>query len=221
MSRAIIKIPMIDYMVLRLSITCVVVVVLGCLIKSETAYASTIDDLNIQHIDSIPFAFVDAAVLHDVPPIILFAVALTESADYRHEFVSREVGRRAWPWTLNIHGQGYRYASREEACIALMAKLRTTRVIDVGIAQLNIRWNPHLFKSGGRFSNHPCDAFDPYANLEEAARLLSQHYQVTQNWLHAAGRYHRPAGGEHAERYRQAVSREIQRILNDQTLAGR
>lgn len=197
------------------------IIMFSCLFKFIAVNAATLDERSIQFIDSIPFAFVDAAVLHDVPPIILFAVALTESADYRHEFVSREVGRRAWPWTLNIHGKGYRYASREEACIALMAKLSTTRVIDVGISQLNIRWNPHLFESGGRFSNHPCDAFDPYDNLEEAARLLSQHYQVTQNWLHAAGRYHRPAGGEHAERYREAVAREIQRILNDQTLAGR
>lgn len=182
------------------------------MIFSTVSSALTIDRHSLYQVDDIPFAFIDAAVLHQVPPALLFAVALTESADYRHEFVSKEAGRRAWPWTINVAGNGYRYASREEACIALVAKLKTTRVIDVGITQINIRWNPHLFNAGGRFANHPCDAFDPYANLEEAARLLRQHYLVTGDWLQAAGRYHRPAGGDHARRYMNAVSREIQRI---------
>lgn len=171
-------------------------------------------------VEGIPFAFIDAAVMHDVPPVLLFAVALTESVDYEHEFVNREVGRRAWPWTLNVKGQGFKYASREEACIALEAKLKDTRLIDVGIAQLNIRWNPDLFAREGRFP-HPCDALDPYANLEESARLLSKHFRTTGDWLVAAGRYHRPAGGQPAERYQHSVEREIQRIIDNQTVASR
>lgn len=195
------------------------ILVLGFCTPLSAESTVSADSRSLMHVDTIPHAYIDAAAKHQIPPILLYAIALTESADYQFEFVSRNVGRRAWPWTLNVHGEGFRYASREEACIALVAKLKTTRVIDVGIAQLNIHWNPKLFRGEGRFAN-PCDALDPYDNLEEAARLVNEHYRTSNDWILAAGRYHRPAGGEPARRYRSAVAREIQRILMDASLVS-
>ncbi|WP_193092069.1 lysozyme family protein [Halomonas colorata] len=143
-----------------------------------------------------------ASGIHGVPPEILYAVALNESK------VSLEQGVRPWPWTLNIAGKGYHFETRDEACDVLFRSVFDTQVIDVGIAQLNIRWQPQLFGAGNRFVDY-CDALDPYANLEEAARLLRQHYDASGDWLIAAGRYHRPAGGEPAARYRRAIAANL------------
>lgn len=154
---------------------------------------------------SIPDAYLKAARQHDVPPDLLYAVALTESSK------QLEHGVRPWPWTLNIAGKGHYFSSRKEACDALFRAQFETRLIDVGITQLNMRWQPQLFGAGNRFVD-PCDALDPYANLEEAAGLLREHYDVSGDWLSAAGRYHRPAGGEPAARYRRAVAANLERI---------
>lgn len=153
---------------------------------------------------SVPPAYLDAGSLHQVPPEVLYAVATAESA------VSLKTGRRPWPWTLNVAGEGFRFATRQAACSALLLALEETRIVDVGIAQLNVRWQPQLFGAGKRFSN-PCDALNPYANLEEAARLLRGHFDATGDWVQAAGRYHRPAGGEPAARYRRLVAAELER----------
>ncbi|WP_208858555.1 hypothetical protein [Vreelandella nigrificans] len=153
----------------------------------------------------IPEAYHLAADMHGVPPEILYAVALNESK------VQLDHGVRPWPWTLNIAGKGYHFATRDEACDALFRALFETEIIDVGIAQLNVRWQPQLFGAGHRFVHH-CDALEPYANLEEAARLLRQHYDDSGDWLVAAGRYHRPAGGAPAARYRRAIAANLAKL---------
>lgn len=166
----------------------------------------------------IPEAYHVASGIHGVPPEILYAVALNESK------VSLEQGVRPWPWTLNVAGKGYHFETREEACDVLFRSVFETQVIDVGIAQLNIRWQPQLFGAGNRFVDY-CDALDPYANLEEAARLLRQHYDASGDWLIAAGRYHRPAGGEPAARYRRGIAANLAKLeVSNSTphrLAGR
>lgn len=129
-----------------------------------------------------------------IPAPILYAVALTESGARVRQHTT------PWPWTLNVAGQGYRYATRESACRALRQFLRTTspRRIDVGLGQINLGWNGHYFRT-------PCDMLAPYLNLNVAARLLRQQFERWQNWQEAVGRYHRPAGGKPAQRYRQKV----------------
>ncbi|EPC00579.1 hypothetical protein L861_06475 [Litchfieldella anticariensis FP35 = DSM 16096] len=153
----------------------------------------------------VPPAYVVAAEFHGVPPDVLYAVASAESV------ISLKAGRRPWPWTLNVRGKGYRFANRRAACDALRLALDETPLVDVGIAQLNVRWQPQLFDQGQRFAD-PCAALDPYANLEEAARLLRGHFSDTGDWLMAAGRYHRPAGGSPAARYRRVVAEELARL---------
>ncbi len=164
---------------------------------------------------AVPPAYTAAALRHAVPPVVLYALAHTESG------TALNVGKRPWPWTLNIAGRGYRYPNRTQACHALNQALKTTRVIDVGLGQLNIRWNPALFGSEGRFSD-PCDALDPYDNLDATAALLRQRFDQDDHgnngdWGRAAGRYHRPAGGEPARRYRRAFLAEM-KALNSATV---
>ncbi|AFT70403.1 MULTISPECIES: transglycosylase SLT domain-containing protein [Alloalcanivorax] len=164
---------------------------------------------------AVPPAYTAAALRHAVPPVVLYALAHTESG------TALNVGKRPWPWTLNIAGQGYRYPNRTQACQALNQALKTTRVIDVGLGQLNIRWNPALFGSKGRFAD-PCDALDPYDNLDATAALLRQRFDQggqghNGGWGGAAGRYHRPAGGAPAQRYRRAFRAEM-KALNSATV---
>jgi hypothetical protein len=59
----------------------------------------------------------------------------------------------------------------------------------------------------------PCDALDPYRNLAVTAALLREHHTVTGDWVLAAGRYHRPAGGAPAARYRAGFSRQLEGLL--------
>lgn len=136
-----------------------------------------------------------------IPASLLYAVALTESGSRVPQ------GLRPWPWTLNVAGKGYRYSTRQDACIALNQFMRTNnpKRIDAGLGQINIGWNGHFFAT-------PCDALAPYPNLQIAARLLRSHYDRWQNWTEAAGRYHHPAGGKPAQRYRQQVSRHLQKL---------
>src|SRR5699024_842272 len=160
---------------------------------------------------TVPPAYTAAARANDVPPVMLYALALTESA------VTLSSGRRPWPWTLNIAGNGEYYRTRAAACQALRAALQDTRIIDVGLSQLNIRWQRDLFGDGGRFER-PCRALNPYANLDAAAAILREGFDKRGNWIEAAGYYHRPAGGQPAARYRAAFQDALARLRSGKLL---
>ncbi|MBN0134114.1 lytic transglycosylase domain-containing protein, partial [Pseudomonas aeruginosa] len=49
-------------------------------------------------------------------------------------------------------------------------------------------------------------------NLSIAAEILKEQHTTGEDWLLAIGRYHRPAGGEPAARYRRSVSRHLARV---------
>ncbi|HBT4924900.1 transglycosylase SLT domain-containing protein [Klebsiella pneumoniae] len=150
---------------------------------------------------AVPYGYQHIAAQTGVPANLLYAVALTESASRLPQ------GVRPWPWTLNVAGKGYRYATRHEACSALQQFVRTTnpKRIDIGLGQINLGWHGQHFTS-------PCDVLAPYPNLQLAARLLRGHYNRWRNWNEAAGRYHHPAGGKPAQRYRGEVLRHLQKI---------
>ena len=146
----------------------------------------------------VPEGYLRVARQAGIPARVLYAVALTESGVRLQQHI------RPWPWTLNVAGRGYRYATRADACQALHQFLQTTsaRRIDVGLGQVNLGWNGQFFAS-------PCDALAPYTSLQVAARLLRQHFDRWQSWEEAVGRYHRPAGGKPAQRYRKEVFRHL------------
>jgi hypothetical protein len=150
-----------------------------------------------------PPAYQSAAHTHGVPADVLFAVALQESG-----MVLR--GRLIpWPWTLNVAGRPYRFANRTEACEAVrraLLQVSPTRV-DVGLGQINVGFHGHRVA-------HPCALLDPYQNLALTARILRELYTSADDWVIAIGHYHRPAGGERAERYRRAVQRHLRRIAD-------
>lgn len=149
--------------------------------------------------EPVPSAYKLIASANQVPATVLYAVATQESNR------QTKSGRyRPWPWTLNVAGKSYYYNSRQAACTALhiALKVHNTKNIDVGIAQINIGWNPSAFKT-------PCDGLDPYVNLNIAAKLLRTHYIKSGDWVTATGLYHYPAGGSIAARYQKSVQHHL------------
>lgn len=149
-----------------------------------------------------PPAYQLAAQRTGIPSTVLYAVALQESGTTLR-------GRRVpWPWTLNVAGHPEHYATRIEACEALHQALMNTAAnrIDAGLGQINLGYHAELYRE-------PCELLDPYHNLAVAADILREQHGADEDWLLAIGRYHRPAGGEPAERYRRHVNAHLTRLL--------
>ena len=151
-----------------------------------------------------PPAYQIAAQRAGIPSTVLYAVALQESG-------TRFNGRLVpWPWTLNVAGAPRRFATRTETCAGLHQALREvppTR-IDAGLGQINLGYQRHRYEQ-------PCELVDPYRNLELAAEILREQHAPGQDWLITIGRYHRPAGGAPAARYRNSVGRHLARVLGE------
>jgi soluble lytic murein transglycosylase-like protein len=119
-----------------------------------------------------------AASEQAVPADLLLAIALAESG--------RTSGGalRPWPWAVNQGGQGYWFATRDEAETHVAAALDAgVRNIDLGCFQINHRWH------GARFPSVAA-MFDPVGNARYAARFLADLYEETGDWSAAAGAYH-------------------------------
>lgn len=153
-----------------------------------------------------PPAYQQAAQGAGIPAEVLYAVAKVESN------LKIKIGYYPWPWTLNIKGQGRYFATRAEACTAILEGLaRHGRYgVDIGLTQQNWGW------VGMRHYSHPCDALTPMANLTTAAVELRRCFEKQGDWVMAAGCYHRPAGGEPARLYRQQFLKKYQQVLGIQ-----
>ena len=148
-----------------------------------------------------PPAYQLAAQRAGIPSTVLYAVALQESGVRRN-------GRIVpWPWSLNVAGQSHRYATRADACAGLQQAIRATphTRIDAGLGQIKLGYHQQRYSTA-------CDLLDPYRNLAIAAEILHEQHTPGEDWLLAIGRYHRPAGGEPAARYRRSVSRHLARV---------
>ncbi|MDP8185310.1 transglycosylase SLT domain-containing protein [Phocoenobacter skyensis] len=150
----------------------------------------------------VPPAFRNIAELHNVPPTILYAVAMNESSK---RLTSNKV--KPWPWTINVAGKSYFYRSQKEACNAFsqFSQKYSLKRIDIGIAQVNMGWNGHYF-------TNTCNGFNPYQNLQAAAQIVRSCYNKHQNWIKAAGCYHHPAGGKYARKYIANFKKKLKKI---------
>jgi hypothetical protein len=117
-----------------------------------------------------PFAEMHSAV----DPQLLASIALNESAYAGY----------AWPWTLNVAGQGFYFASRDDAYAAIRYLLSEKRCdFDIGIMQVN--WCYHA----ARFSS-PWDALAPQKNVAVAEVILMENYRKTGSAAKAVAYYH-------------------------------
>nr|CUV19616.1 putative Type IV secretory pathway, lytic transglycosylase exported protein [Ralstonia solanacearum] len=109
-----------------------------------------------------------------VDPTILAGIALNESS-YQG---------RPWPWTLNVAGRGFYFATRDDAYAAIRRLIEEKRCnFDVGIMQVN--WCYH----GQRFTS-PWDALSPASNIRVAEAILLENQQRSGSPMKAVAWYH-------------------------------
>ncbi|EGQ8542034.1 transglycosylase SLT domain-containing protein [Vibrio parahaemolyticus] len=144
--------------------------VLSAVLLSSTANA----------IDLSGTIFDKAAKAHNLDPLLVYSVALAESASGRgNGSIS------PWPWTLRVPGLPF-YAKSEDQAKAKLAEFQEQygRAIDVGFMQVSIRWNGHRVSS-------PADLLDPETNVMVGAEVLSEAIKSSPNDLElGVGRYH-------------------------------
>ncbi len=125
----------------------------------------------------VPAVYVRYGSLHSVPPELLYAVALTEAA--------KPGEKHPWPWTANIAGKAHYYKDRMGLYKALLKLVEEERYLfDVGIMQINWKWNAHLFDGDLWF------ATDPYNNVNAGAKHLSDLRMKTGSFNTAVALYH-------------------------------
>jgi len=120
-----------------------------------------------------------------------------------------ETGRRApngqiapWPWTINVGGRGYEFATKEQAVFAAQQLINSgTRSFDVGCMQVNVFFHPRAFTS---FE----EAFDPLSNMMYAAEYLQQLRGQAGSWNRAVELYH-----SYTEEFNQIYGARFQNYL--------
>lgn len=111
---------------------------------------------------------------HAVPLGVLYAVGMTESG--RKGSLHR--------FAMNIEGKSYFATSVTDALSAFQAaRAKGKKLIDVGCMQINHHFHGEKFKSVAQM-------FEPRANVEYAARFLSELREREGSWTLAVARYH-------------------------------
>ncbi|MFP3554738.1 transglycosylase SLT domain-containing protein [Paraburkholderia sp. SIMBA_049] len=109
-----------------------------------------------------------------VDPKVLAGIALNESG----------LNGRAWPWTLNIAGQGFFFKTREDAYRVVQSLIARGRGdFDIGLMQIN--WGYH----SRRFAS-PWDALAPATSIRVAEDILNENYSKTHSVAKAIAYYH-------------------------------
>jgi soluble lytic murein transglycosylase-like protein len=125
-----------------------------------------------------------AAKEENVPPGLLYAVAMTETG--RHGNLS--------PYAMNVEGEAVLSQSKAEAIAAFKrARESGKALIDVGCMQIN-----HFYHASGFASVD--DMFDPRLNVRYAARFLSQLRARHGSWTAAVARYHAGSANKPAQK---------------------
>ena len=131
------------------------------------------------NLDGTVFAQVGAE--KNIDPVLLYAVALTESAYVPDPSVA---GESPYPWTLRTPKKAIYLPSEDVAKRQLEKLLSYTQSIDIGLMQINLRWHKSRVKN-------PEDLLDPLTNVRVGADILLENFSRYPNDLiEAIGRYH-------------------------------
>ncbi|MFQ5562453.1 MAG: lytic transglycosylase domain-containing protein [Parvularculaceae bacterium] len=105
---------------------------------------------------------------------------------------------KAWPWTVNIDGEGRWFKTRRvaEAFVA-ESRIRGSESIDIGCFQINAKWH------GAAFENDAA-MFGPNASADYAASFLKALKNEQGDWRSAVKTYHSRTP-EKADRYAEKV----------------
>lgn len=149
---------------------------------------------------------------YQIPAGLLTAISLAEAG----RRMSEGAPLVAWPWTINVGGQGRFFDTKEQA-VAETRKLMDAgqKSIDIGCMQINLRYHPNAF-------HNIEDAFEPSLNVAYGAQFLSSLHQLQGSWAKAVERYHSSEDGKREE-YRDRVlaiwNSDARNIVMDAVLA--
>lgn len=139
---------------------------------------------------------------YGIDPVLLYAVSLTESGFA----VNGKKQIKPWPWTLAYPGGAFFAATKRDAELELK-RLQSLGIssIDVGLMQVNLRWNSHLTKDK--------DVFDPKTNLRIGSEILRKALTSSPGDLvDGIGRYHTWTANSRQAGYALKVLRTYKRI---------
>jgi len=115
-----------------------------------------------------------------IPNHLLAAISSTESGRW-HKGLDMAL---PWPWTANVEGKGYYFASKAEAIARTQEFMRQgARSIDVGCMQVNLKHHSTAFRDLN-------EAYDPGTNVAYAAKFLRTNYNDLGDWIKATAAYH-------------------------------
>lgn len=137
--------------------------------------------------DEVPPMYTLVAKENKVPEKLFYALILNESRSLTSTPETSKV--LPWPWTINHRGTPHYFQTIGEAYTFARSLVdEGDEQFDVGLGQLNWRWQKHRFTSLR-------EAFDPYTNLSVAAKHLREQFNRPEcsRWDLAVGCYHRPA----------------------------
>lgn len=126
-------------------------------------------------------AFDEVGRKYNLDPALLYAILLNESATG-----SSQKGRiMPWPYTIRDNkGNVYRFLRPEKAKKKLNELLAESKLIDVGPAQINLKWN-------GRRVKRPEMLMDLKCSLEVVSSILKEKMKRKRDPLHyIIGRYY-------------------------------
>jgi len=150
--------------------------------------------------------FEDAAARYGLDPVLLYSVALAESASGRGDN-----NISPWPWTLRTLNEPFYAMSREQAATRLQQLIdhKGKKVsVDIGFMQVNLFWHGHRVQN-------PIDLLDPITNLNTGAEILSETISSSPDDLELGiGRYHNWKDEARSRSYGKRVLSIYQQLLN-------
>jgi hypothetical protein len=138
----------------------------------------------------------ETAMAHDIDPMLLYAIALVESQQFRD---TDETMIQPWPYAINDGGQSYYFKDRSTAVAYIEDQPERLDSMDLGLMQINWRWH------GGRVES-PEELLTLETSLDVASEILSESLASSPDDLVlGVGRYHTWEDTARARRYGQRV----------------
>lgn len=116
----------------------------------------------------------------NIDPVLLYSIALAESGfnPSSTQWVA------PYPWVLRTPSKPIYSKNQKEAIEQLRSILKTSKAVDVGLMQINIRWHGHRIKNVE-------ELLDPLTNLRIGADILNENFaRNPENAIKAIGNYH-------------------------------
>jgi len=167
----------------------VVVLAISSIVMSPTSLAT----------ESI---WMKAADLHNLDPVVLYAVALQESRRIRPDG-----NVRPWPWTLHAKGHGAMYFDTYDDALEKLIELIDSGVKNVDIGMMQISWG-----ANGHLLPDPAKILQPQNNITLGAAILRRELdQQNGDLRQAIARYHTPSTAR-GNKYAQSVLTILQNL---------